>query len=382
MNNNEIDNFFKDFFGDNYNKNRNNNIDYHITDKHQNEDNNNNNINVIKEEKSGENEKERENYEVPFDDTLDTYKNFDINKIKTLSLFAEKGERYHVIILNDGRILTTNSSCIKVYNVDNNPLVGFKCEIEENIHVKDIIKVNDGNIIISQGNSIKVLKIGKDKIIITYEEKSENSYLYKLLDDNTIIMNKDFDYNYYLDFYYYFDEKLKYLYDRYIEEGKGRIETLCAVKENVIAFTYFGKETLGFGTKGYLKFFNILDKTKTSSIDITNSQHKLCLLNSNNLIVQCQECILLIDIKKNETIAKLKGSFNCNNNVINLNENNFLAFSWSIRQYEIRDKKNGKEIVLKGEDNMSLMTSPNIIEKYPGGKLIYVNNKLFEIKGN
>ena len=60
-----------------------------------------------------------------------------MNKIKTLSIFEEYGERYNIIILDNGKILSTNSSCIKIYNVKNK----FKCNNDRKISFQDVIKV-------------------------------------------------------------------------------------------------------------------------------------------------------------------------------------------------------------------------------------------------
>lgn len=312
----------------------------------------------------------------------DKYEDFNLNEIKELQTFNPTDYVLELCILNDGRILTSETHVneekkeneyykLCVYSVNDD----FKCDISIDYeYVAYFFQMNDGNvIIITLSVDIKIVKIKENTIEEIWNEKRKGYKITKLLNENFFLNSKKEK------------QKLLYKYDngklisyKNLNEidKKENFRFLCQINENELAL-FSEKKGILYGTNNYLIFYDMNNEKTIKSIKIGDGEKvfsDLYLLNKDNLIIFGNDSIILVDVKNKKIKKELKYELYLDLCIF-LNENWFLSIDYSrVLLYKYEEPNN---IILKGKKEIG--NEIKLISKYPGNKFIIFiekNNKL------
>ena len=359
-------------------------------------------IRIDEEEKNTNNNSENDNN---IRSISDKYENFNINKMKELQSFKVQYRIFHLLVLNDGRILTIQlfesdeteeyesySYKLCVYSVKN----GFVCDINMDFyHVIEIYKMDDGNIILAKHKSkeeyIKIIKVNKNYIEEIFNLEKTSREILKLSEDKFLINvvlskeqywddtivslgpdNRHFKFTCEQELYTYNNNKLiPYKNIEKLNKDEN-INNALQIDEN--EYIFYGKNE----DFKFLLFYDIekaltIKKLKVSDTD--KHDFDMLLINRDKLIVRGDESIVLIDTKNREIIEEYKMNLFINH-MIFLNEKVFLDKNewFSLSQYEFENLKTLK-LKERIEFNVDLML------KYPGNKIIICCDKKIAIYG-
>ena len=327
--------------------------------------NNENNNNTINEDIN--NDGNNENFD-------DKYTNFSLNNLKELMSYIPKYTIDIVCILNDRRILTSqsyedekgyDSYKLCVYSINK----GFICDInmdnfKDEQYAWHFYLLNDGNVLIGFKKEILIVKISKNSIEEIWKLENHDRGISIKID---ILLNENFLIKIYpkYNLYKYEDNKLISYKDITTLYKNENVEEICQITENEYAL-FSKKKGVISGETYYIIFYDMKNDKKIKSLKIGKGDKYYCemfLLNETNLISSGEDFIVLIDIKKRNIIKEIKYEFDFHN-IILLNQNYFLHFTdEKLSFYEIEGLN---EIKLKEEKNMEIGS----IIKYPGNKLL------------
>ena len=308
----------------------------------------------------------------------DKYENFNINKMEELQSFDIKNEIIKLLILNDGRILTSqyyydengeNFYKLCVYSIKN----GFICDINIDFDsIWNFYQMDDGKVIIRKLLQIQIIKIQKNNIIIEWTFDKKPFKLKKLLKDKFLIkvetnkLNTQINENnlrkprYKSEDEIYTYDKGKLIFYKNIDkiEKDEEVRNICQVSENEYVFYANQKGTI-YGTNDYLIFYDMKNEEIIKKLKVGKGEndYDMILLNKGNLIISGKDSIILIDVKNRQTIKEL--DYNVYIDTITcLNDNIFLfEYKGNLYQYELEDLKT---IKLKEEKKMKTI----FISKY------------------
>ena len=328
--------------------------------------------------------------------SVDKYENFSVSKIKELKNFTTKNEINKLLVLNDGRVLTTQMYYdekgdtfykLCVYSLNN----GFVCDINIDFYdVREIYLMDDGNILINNHdeNPIKVIKILDNKIEEVWKFDKLDSIEKKLSKDKILISTKKKrDKPYFNEFFQvYVDFKWEneiFTYDKgqlvfyknihkFYRDIKAK--NMIQINENEYVF-YAKQKGKIYGENDFLIFYDIQTGNVLKKLKVGKGENgtEMLLLNKDILLIQGNETVILIDIKNRKISKEYKFDFCFDpKEVVFLNEKTFLHHCVikkqpdKLLQYEIKDLKT---LELKEEKVIDLKTY-FIYSKYPGNKLI------------
>ena len=332
------------------------------------------------------------------------YENFNINKMKELHTFITKNEVEKILILNDGRIVTSqwyrgenlykDIPKLCVYSFKNR----FMCDINIDFeYINEWYKMADDNIIIkdgtSQGGQITVIKININNIAIvwnfgkdvsSFQKLSEEKFLIKVItkkvkNDENSFFNLIYKCECNDGLYSYDKGQLVFLKDIYkIIQGE-HIRNICHVGDNEYIFYITGRKGAAYDENDYLIFYDIENNKEIKKLKVGKGQNSndMILINKNNLLLIVKEKkteLALIDVKNKIIKNKFKLDIDDIDNIIILNENKFLYINHEIEQYEFEDLKT---IKLKEKKKID----KELVSKYPGNKLLIYNKNKITIYG-
>ena len=328
--------------------------------------------------------------------SVDKYENFSVSKIKELKNFTTKNEINKLLVLNDGRVLTTQMYYdekgdtfykLCVYSLNN----GFVCDINIDFYdVREIYLMDDGNILINNHdeNPIKVIKILDNKIEEVWKFDKLDSIEKKLSKDKILISTKKKrDKPYFNEFFQvYVDFKWEneiFTYDKgqlvfykNIHKFYRDIKAKNMIQINDNEYIFYAKQKGKiYGENDFLIFYDIQTGNVLKKLKVGKGENgtEMLLLNKDILLIQGNETVILIDIKNRKISKEYKLDFCFDlSEVVFLNEKTFLHHCVikkqpdKLLQYEIKDLKT---LELKEEKVIDLKTY-FIYSKYPGNKLI------------
>ena len=298
---------------------------------------------------------------------------FDFDSMKKINYFDINNKIDSVLILKDGRILCyqyKKGSKIYIYKLEGkNNVICDVYEVESGI--RDIKELDDGNLLLTGGSNIKLYQLKDKEIVFIKEEKLKkmsNAHLYWKKKKKIIIYDNE-NSNVYI--YSYKDNNL--IYDKSIDTEKYGVIDVCEINNKEIAISCYDHGKF-YGIKDYFILFYDLEKDqKIKTLDFGG---KLCYLNEENLIAVSDNKIYSIDLinheMKNEIFSRNCIEPKCQ--VFGINKNGFILIKGNMYYYEI--EKNSK-IAFKDEKLMSNNTK--FIEKYQTNQLIMGTKKKIEI---
>ena len=312
----------------------------------------------------------------------DKYENFQIDKLKEIKSFEVKYDIKKIKILHDRRLLTCQSYKnekgdrfykIIVYDLNN----GIICDINYDVKINQdgwlshriyhIFQMNDDNLIIFLGKQAKIFKVKRKSIEEIICIDIDYSELYNI--KNEKFLTKDWDYNSDKNIFKilsYENEKLNEI--KTFSKKLENIENICVINENEIAI-YYSKDGKLYGQNAFLLFYDIKNCKDIKIIKLGNYEYgNVMLLLNDKLIIDLNEKIQLIDTKNRVFKKELK--ININDDIIVLNDNEFLECSGGIRHYKLENSS----IKLINKTRLS----NHLVDKYPDSQLIVeYENKIY-----
>ena len=315
----------------------------------------------------------------------DKYENFQIDKLGEIKSFEVKYDIKKIKILHDRRLLTCQSYKnekgdlfykIIVYDLTN----GIICDINYDIkidkdswyskRIENLFQMNDDKLIIFLGGQAKIFKVKRKSIEEINCINVEFSNLYTLLNEKFLTTSWDWesDKNIFK-ILSYENEQLNEIkkFSKKIES----IENICAINENEIAI-YYSKDGKLFGQNAFLLFYDITNYKDIKTLKLGNYEYgnEMFFLN-DKLIIDLNEKIQIIDTKSRAFKKELK--INISNDIIVLNNNEFLENGGRLRQYKLENSN----VKLIGEKRLP----NNFVDKYPDNQLITEDDNKIYIYG-
>lgn len=195
-----------------------------------------------------------------------------------------------------------------------------------------------------------------------------NYYIIKISEETIITRHSD-----YFQFYSYEKGQLTSKRNKEIVDC---IYDICSINDSEIAIYYY-KDGKIYGYNAFLLFYDIeyYEKIKTLKLGDGEEGKIIKSINKDTLILDRNSKIVIIDAKKRSIYKEIKFEHSINS-IILLNENNFLITNnYTIYQCEI----NYFNLTINKEKDIK----SNIIDKYPGNKLIISKDKeiyIYEMK--
>ena len=327
----------------------------------------------------------------------DKYENFNISKTKELQSFTTKNNIENLLVLNDRRILSSQSYSdengyffykLCVYSAKN----GFVCDINiDSEYISDLIILDDGNVLLRNENQIKIVKIKKNSIEEIFKLEQKLTDIKKLLNSKFLFYtklsskNKNSNNNNFLsaiikkykkvyEIYSYKDGQLiceKNITELYNDEN---IKNSCQINENEFALYSYTKGKI-YGHNDILIFYDMKTDKKIKELKVGNGDNYdyMILFNKDLLLIAGKDdTAILINVHTRNIVNKIPFIY-WGSEYLLLNEKILLIQDGrKIVQYEFENISTIK-LKEKNENNFG----GNIILKYPENRLItYDDNKI------
>ena len=319
--------------------------------------------------------------------------NFKLNELKELQTYTPNNEVEQLLVLNDGRILT--SQCfldedeesnykLCVYSIKNNK---FICQINLDYDgIGEMYLMKDGYIIIkTYARELKIISITNDKIKEIWKLEKKTGETIKRLSENMFLIPVDngkkisgfFSNIVFSDemLYTYKNGKLALYKDVKQLYKSEKINNICHLKQDEFAI-YINKKALLCGTKDCLVFYNMRTDSiiKTLKVGKGENSYEMFLINNDNLLISGDRTTKLIDVKNRKFLKEfIFEMLECPPIILNSS----LILSYRSHFIQLYEFDNLKTIKLKEEKKIRV----GLVEKYPGNKLIIYSEKKLIIFG-